>query len=71
MKWLDIEDIAISLDEKFSDIDILGIRFTDLRKWVQELPALEDDPQKSNERVLEAIQMAWLEERKFNEQAQG
>ena len=65
MKWTDSEDIAILLEEKFPTIEILSIRFTDLWKWVQELPGFDDDPQKSNERVLESIQMAWLEERAF------
>ena len=67
MKWTDIEDIAILLDEKFPTIEILSIRFTDLWQWIQELPGFNDDPQKSNERILEAIQMAWLEERAFNQ----
>ena len=42
---------------------MVNLRFTDLWKWVQELPGFADDPQKSNEKILEAIQMAWLEER--------
>lgn len=63
LKWTDIYDIAIELDEHHPDVDILGIRFTDLWKWVQELPNFDDDPEKSNEKILEAIQMAWLEER--------
>lgn len=69
MKWTDIEDIAVLLDKKFPHLEILSIRFTDLWKWVQDLPDFEDDPQKSNERILEAIQMAWLEERAYNQKA--
>lgn len=63
LSWTDIEDIAILLAEKHPDTDPLGVRFTDLHRWVIELPGFEDDPKKSNEKILEAIQMAWLEER--------
>ncbi len=63
LKWTDIHEIAIALEEQHPEIDILKIRFTDLWKWVQELPGFDDDPQRSNERILEGIQMAWLEER--------
>jgi len=63
MKWTDTFDIAIALEEKFPDVDILAVRFTDLWAWVQELPGFDDDPQRSSEKVLEAIQMAWLDER--------
>ncbi|MCX7337869.1 MAG: Fe-S cluster assembly protein IscX [Alphaproteobacteria bacterium] len=63
MRWTDIYDIAIELEERFPDVEILSVRFTDLWQWVQDLPSFDDDPQKSNEKVLEAIQMAWLEER--------
>lgn len=63
MKWTDIHDIAIGLEERHPDVDILQIRFTALWQWVQDLPGFNDDPQKSNEKILEAIQMAWLEER--------
>ena len=63
LKWIDSREIAIALDEKFPDIDILGIRFTDLWRWVQELPGFNDDPKHSNEKILEAIQMAWLDEK--------
>lgn len=66
MKWTDIEDIALALEEQRPTTEILAIRFTDLWQWVQDLPGFSDDPQKSNERVLEAIQMAWLEERAYN-----
>lgn len=63
LKWTDVHEIAISLEELHPEVDILQVRFTDLWKWVQELPGFDDDPQRSNERILEAIQMAWLEER--------
>lgn len=63
ISWTDTEEIGIQLAEKYPDIDPLSVRFTDLHKWVTELPDFEDDPKKSNEKVLEAIQMAWLEEK--------
>ena len=61
--WTDVTDIAIALHEKYPDTDPLSVRFTDLHKWVRELPGFADDPGKSNEKILEAIQMAWLDER--------
>ena len=64
MKWTDSEDIGIALDEQFPDDDPLTLRFTDLRERVLNLDGFDDDPQASNEAKLEAIQMAWLEERK-------
>src|SRR5687767_11820068 len=64
MKWTDTEDIAIALLEKFPDTDPLTVRFTDLHKWVTELDGFTDDPKNSNEKKLEAIQMAWYEEHK-------
>jgi len=63
LKWTDTLDIAIALDEKFPDIDPLTVRFTDLRAWVCELDGFDDDPERSGEKILEAIQMAWMEER--------
>ncbi|HQJ74333.1 MAG TPA: Fe-S cluster assembly protein IscX [Bacteroidota bacterium] len=62
MKWDDVEDIALMLLEKYPDKDPLSIRFTDLHKWVVELDGFDDDPANSNEKKLEAIQMAWYEE---------
>jgi FeS assembly protein IscX len=62
LKWTDIEDLAIGLHEGHPDVDPLGVRFTDLLRWVCELPNFGDDPKASNEKKLEAIQMAWLEE---------
>jgi len=69
MKWTDSEDIGIALDEKFPDLDPLTIRFTDLRQRVLELEGFSDDPHASNEPKLEAIQMAWYEERKARQAA--
>ena len=63
MRWTDIHEIAIELEERHPEADVVNLRFTDLWKWVQDLPVFADDPQKSNEKILEAIQMAWLEER--------
>lgn len=63
MRWTDTVDIAIELEEQYPTTDILQVRFTDLWQWVQDLPGFKDDPQKSNEKILEAIQMAWLDER--------
>jgi len=63
LTWDDAEDLGIELFEKFPDVDPLTVRFTDLHKWVTELSEFEDDPKGSSEGKLEAIQMAWLEER--------
>lgn len=63
LKWTDTEEIGIQLAEKFPELDPLTVRFTDLHKWVTELADFSDDPKNSNEKILEAIQMAWLEER--------
>ena len=62
LKWTDTLDIAIELYEKHPDVDPRYIRFTDLHTWVMELDNFSDDPNKSNEKILEAIQMAWIEE---------
>jgi FeS assembly protein IscX len=62
LTWKDAEDIALALSERFPDIDPLTIRFTDLHRWVTELPQFADDPKASNEGILERIQMAWVEE---------
>ncbi|MAI42684.1 MAG: Fe-S cluster assembly protein IscX [Candidatus Azotimanducaceae bacterium] len=62
MKWTDTVDIAIELTEAYPEIDPLKIRFTDLQAWVMALPGFNDDPDRCGERVLEAIQMAWLDE---------
>ena len=62
-KWTDVREIAIQLEDAHPDADVVNLRFTDLWKWVQALPGFADDPNKSNEKILEAIQMAWIEER--------
>jgi FeS assembly protein IscX len=62
MGWRDSEDIGIALNEKFPEVDPLTVRFTDLHRYVTELPDFSDDPKASNEKLLEAIQMAWLDE---------
>ncbi len=67
MKWVDAEDLAIALYEKFSTLDPLTVRFTDLRNHVIQLEGFDDDPKSSNEPKLEAIQMAWYEEWKENQ----
>jgi len=63
LKWTDVREIAIQLEDAHPDADVVNLRFTDLWKWVQALPEFADDPNKSNEKILEAIQAAWLEER--------
>lgn len=62
MKWTDTLDIAIELLETHPDVDPKFIRFTDLHSWVTALPDFSDDPEHSNEKILEAIQMAWIDE---------
>ncbi len=62
MTWRDAEDIAIALSEKYPETDPLSVRFTDLHRQVTELLGFSDDPKASNEKILEAIQMAWLDE---------
>lgn len=62
MKWTDVQDIAIELSERHPDVDPRQIRFTDLRQWVLSLPGFDDAPERSGERVLEAIQQAWIDE---------
>jgi FeS assembly protein IscX len=63
LKWTDVRDIAITLDEAYPDVDPLHVNFVDLRNWVVGLPEFDDDPAHSGEKVLEAIQMTWIEER--------
>ena len=60
--WTDINDIAIDLSEKYPDTDPVGILFTDLHQWVMELENFDDDPDRNGEKILEAIQAAWIEE---------
>lgn len=62
MKWTDVEDLGLALQERYPDIDPLTVRFTDLREWILQLPGFDDSPAASSEGKLEAIQMAWYEE---------
>ncbi|BAK78183.1 FeS assembly protein IscX [Pseudogulbenkiania sp. NH8B] len=62
MKWTDIHDIAIELADAHPEVDPTAIRFTDLHNWVVELPEFDDDHQRGGEKVLEAIQQAWIDE---------
>jgi FeS assembly protein IscX len=62
VKWTDTLDIAIALTEAHPEVDPKSVRFTDLFKWVQQLPGFEDDPKRCGEKILEAIQAAWIEE---------
>ncbi len=63
LKWTDSLDVAIELDETHPDVDPLHVNFVELRTWVLALQDFDDDPEHSGERILEAIQMAWIEER--------
>ncbi|MES9935886.1 MAG: Fe-S cluster assembly protein IscX [Sedimenticola sp.] len=63
LKWIDTLDIAIELDETYPDVDPSTVNFVDLRNWVMALPEFDDDPEHSGEKILEAIQMAWIDER--------
>jgi len=62
MKWTDSRDIAIALAEAHPDVDPASVRFTDLAAWVKALPGFDDDPKRSGEKILEAIQAAWIDE---------
>jgi len=62
MKWTDTQDIAIALTDRFPDTDPKTVRFTDLMQWVVALPGFDDDPRRCGEKILEAIQMAWIDE---------
>jgi FeS assembly protein IscX len=62
MKWVDTQDIAVALYDKLPDVDPTKVNFVDLRNWVMGLEGFDDDPQRSGEKILEAIQMAWIEE---------
>ena len=63
LKWTDSLEVAISLDEAHPDIDPKIVRFTELREWICALDEFSDDPEHCGEKILEAIQMAWIEER--------
>ena len=62
LKWTDSLEIAIQLSEAHPEVDPKAIRFTDLHQWVMDLPEFDDDAARSGEKILEAIQMAWIEE---------
>ena len=62
LTWTDSEEIGILLHERFPEVDPLTVRFTDLHRWVCALDEFADDPEGSNEKKLEAVQMAWYEE---------
>lgn len=63
LKWTDTLEIAIQLDERHPDVDPQYVRFTDLHRWVCELAEFDDDPEHSSEKILESIQMNWIEEK--------
>jgi FeS assembly protein IscX len=62
MKWTDTQQIAQALFDRFPQVDPTTVRFTDLHRWVCELDGFDDDPKRSGEKILEAIQMAWIDE---------
>lgn len=62
MKWTDVNDIAIELSDTYPDVDPRYVNFVDLHRWVCDLEDFDDDPSRSGEKVLEAIQAAWIEE---------
>ena len=68
MKWTDSREIAIALADAHPDVDPNRVLFTDLLRWVLELPGFDDDPKHSGEKILEAIQMAWTDEGGFEEE---
>ena len=63
IKWTDTTEIAIMLEEKYPEKDNINLRFTDLHNWIINLEGFDDNPSSSNEKILEAIQMAWIDER--------
>ncbi|HTJ94317.1 MAG TPA: Fe-S cluster assembly protein IscX [Pararobbsia sp.] len=62
MKWTDVQEIAMALTDAHPDIDPQYVRFTDLHRWITELPEFDDAADRSNEKILEAIQAAWIED---------
>ena len=62
LRWTDVADIAIELSEAYPEVDPLSVNFVDLRNWVVGLEAFDDDPAHCGEKILEAIQQAWIEE---------
>jgi FeS assembly protein IscX len=65
MKWTDVQDIVIGLTEAHPEVDPRHVRFTDLHRWICELEGFSDEPNRSNERILEAIQAAWIEDAEY------
>lgn len=63
LKWTDSLEIAIALDEAKPEVDPLHVNFVDLRNWIMALEEFDDEPEHCGERILEAVQMAWIEER--------
>ena len=68
MKWTDSREVAIALADAHPDVDPNRVLFTDLLRWVLELPGFDDDPKHSGEKILEAIQMAWIDEGGFEDE---
>jgi FeS assembly protein IscX len=68
MKWTDSREIAIALADAHPDVDPNRVLFTDLLRWVLEVPGFDDDPKHSGEKILEAIQMAWIDEGGFEDE---
>ena len=62
LRWTDIHDLAIALTDSKADVDPVSVNFVDLRNWILALPDFDDDPNRCGEKILEAIQMAWIEE---------
>ncbi|MBR0573506.1 MULTISPECIES: Fe-S cluster assembly protein IscX [Pasteurellaceae] len=62
LTWQDTQDIAIELYDRDPDLDPKTVRFTDMHRWICELEDFDDDPQKSNEKILESILLKWLDE---------
>lgn len=62
LKWTDSQDIAIELADKFPELDPQTVRFTDMHQWITELEDFDDEPNRSNEKILEAILLCWLDE---------
>ena len=63
LKWVDSLEIAIDLDGAYPDVDPKTVNFVDLRQWIMDLDDFDDDPEHSGERILEAVQLAWIEEK--------
>ena len=63
LQWTDVLEIAIELEDTHPDVDLMHVNFVDLRNWVMALDDFDDDPEHCGERILEGIQMAWIEER--------